>query len=639
MQTLKVQAAGLTGLMEAVPSNPGFRVNEAGADSVWLGGTVGRDFILCRSERAPYYVRGLTALAYVLKDESLMEKAARWMDNWFSRQDADGNLRARGVGDYEWWPRMLIVDAVRFYFEATGDERALAFLTRYFVFQAKQLPRRPLTRNLRSPEGISWASFRGGDNLEQVAWLYRRSGDPHLLELAREIVRQTYPWEERFLSEKPIHCHGVNLAHGLRKPAAQYRLWPEEKLARAASEGLSKVMAQHGQPAAVFSGDEKTHGREPAAGTELCTVVELLRSYQTLAAVFGDRAYTDSLERLAYNALPAALAPDFRSHQYFSQPNQAYCTLGPHGFHNNRLDPPFPIGPWYRDALTFGAPAGYPCCFYNFHLGWPLFTAGMWLQDGDRGLAVAAYGPCAVETEVNGVKVSVEEETAYPFEELIEFSIQTGSPVFFTLTLPVPRWCRGAEAKVGETRYSGTAGNKIVIERLWNGEEKVLLQLPMEPHMAPWDSALIVERGPLLFVYNPEELWLTAGGSAAFPTFEVLPRAEKPSRRGKKYIFAEPPCWNYGLRAEDGAAVETNSAAETETGFREPWRRESAPVKLTVKGYRLSAWKRSVGRRGLNAGPLPEISASQVPSEDITLIPYGAARLRISIFPAVRPMK
>lgn len=289
LNTLKQQATGLSGHLEEVPPHPGFRVNYVGSDSVWLGGTVGRDFILCRSERAPYYVRGLTALAYVLKDAALMEKAARWMESWFSRQDADGNLRARGVGDYEWWPRMLIADAVRFYFEATGDERALAFLSRFFAFQAKHLHQHPLTRNLRSPEGISWATFRGGDNLEQVAWLYRRSGDPYLLKLARELIRQTYPWEERFLSDKPIHCHGVNLAHGLRKPAVQYRLWPDEKLARAAFKGLSRVMAQHGQPAAVFSGDEKTHGRGPAAGTELCTVVELLRTYQTLAAVFGDR--------------------------------------------------------------------------------------------------------------------------------------------------------------------------------------------------------------------------------------------------------------------------------------------------------------------------------------------------------------
>jgi hypothetical protein len=636
LNTLKLQAAGLTGQLEEVPLRQGFRVNEAGADSVWLGGTVGEDFILCRSERAPYYVRGLTALAYVLKDAALMETAARWMENWFMRQDSDGNLRARGVSDYEWWPRMLITDAVRFYFEATGDERALSFLSRYFSFQAKQLRRHPLTRNLRSPEGISWASFRGGDNLDQAAWLYRRTGEPYLLDLAREINRQTFPWEERFLSEKPILSHGVNLAHGLRKPAVQYQLWPEEQLARASFEGLSKVMEQHGQPAAVFSGDEKTHGRGPAQGTELCTVVELLRTYQTLAAVFGGSAYTESLERLAYNALPAALAPDFRSHQYFSQPNQVYCTLGRHGFHNNRLDPPYPIGPWYRDALTFGAPAGYPCCFYNFHLGWPLFTAGMFLRNGERGLAAAAYGPCAVNVEIDGVKVSMEEETAYPFDGFIELTIQTGSPLHFSLSLPVPRWCREAEARVGEVRYCAGLDDQIVIDRLWCGGDKVLLRLPMEPSATPWcGDALIVERGPLLFVYSPEELWVPAGGSTAFPTYEVLPQPEKPFRRGKRYFFVEPPCWNYGLSAEEGMAVETDLVTAKKPDLQEPWHRNFTPVKLRVKGYRLTAWERSTGRRGLNAGPLPRDPVPQTPKEEIILIPYGAARLRISIFPAV----
>ena len=85
----------------------------------------------------------------------------------------------------------------------------------------------------------------------------------------------------------------------------------------------------HGQVTGMFSGDECLAGRNPLQGTELCAVVEFMYSLETLFATFGNPMFGDRLERVAFNALPAAISPDMWSHQYDQQVNQVQCTINP----------------------------------------------------------------------------------------------------------------------------------------------------------------------------------------------------------------------------------------------------------------------------------------------------------------------
>ena len=65
-----------------------------------------------------------------------------------------------------------------------------------------------------------------------------------------------------------------------------------------------------------------------------------------------------------------------------------------------------------------------------------------------------------------------------------------------------------------------------------------------------------------------------------------------------------------------------------------PFSQQNTPIEIKAKGRQIPSWK--IDKNGL-VDVLPSYPATtDQPIEDITLIPMGAARLRISAFPVVK---
>jgi hypothetical protein len=439
---LEIQAEGLTGRLPEI-------WKDVGPDSGWLGGS-GESW-----ERGPYYLDGLLPLAYLLKDEKLVASAQPWIEWVIASQGDDGQFGPPANDD--WWPRMIMLKALMQYAEATGDERVVPFCTNYFHFQAKQLKSRPL---------FYWAQARGGENLLSIQWLFNRTGEAFLLELAHEIHRQTIDWTGIFTHfpiwqpqfQYDLRVHVVNVAMALKEPALYYLLTGNPMHRDAALKGIQGLMTYHGQVHGMFSGDELLAGTHPSQGTELCAVVEYMFTLENLTRILGEAAYADILEKVAFNALPATITADWHGHQYDQQVNQVMCTLAKRNWTANG-----------DESNLFGLEPNFGCCTANMHQGWPKFAARLWMATADLGVAAIAYAPCRINALVaDGVPVSLQVETQYPFSEEITIRAHISKPARFPIKLRSPGWCQAPQLKInGESQSIANmaSGGFVSIER------------------------------------------------------------------------------------------------------------------------------------------------------------------------------
>jgi Beta-L-arabinofuranosidase, GH127 middle domain/Beta-L-arabinofuranosidase, GH127 catalytic domain len=598
---LRLQAQGLTGhLDEFWP--------DVGPDSAWLGGT-GEGW-----ERGPYYLDGLLPLAYLLDDPKLIAKARPWVEWTLTHQAADGAIGP--AKNRDWWPIMIMLKVLTQYQEATGDPRVIPLMEKYYAYQARSLAGNPLK---------SWAIYRWQDELASILWLYNRNGDARLLNFARQLKGEGFDWRKLFedfpfpgkvaRDRASLSSHGVNNAMGL-KTEALWQLISKDPADRAATARMFHVLDEYqGLPNGMFSADEHFAGRNPSQGTELCAVVETMFSLELDSAVLGDAWLGDRLEKIAYNPLPGGQTADLWSHQYDQQPNQVLCSLGRRDWSTN--------GP---ESNVFGLEPNYGCCTANLHQGWPKFAASLWMASADDGLAAVAYAPSQVRTTVKGVEVAVDETTGYPFRDRITLTVSPASDIRFPLHLRIPGWAAGATILVNGQAAAGIQpGTYDRIDREWRKGDRVEITFPMRVRTVPgFNGSVSVERGPLVYSLRIEESWSKLRQTGPVTDWEVYP--------------ASP--WNYGLRLDSANPAASFEVAEAPITV-QPFSSSHPPVVLKVKALRLPGWvivddSAAAPPRSPVVLPAKEEMVNPPKERTVTLIPYGAARLRITSFPVLQ---
>lgn len=580
-------------------------------------------------ERGPYYAKGLLSLAFALDDTMLKARAKKWVDAILASQRENG---AFGPKDRNWWANMIALWLVRDWAEATGDKRVVPFLEKYFNFQKTEFAECPISGD------SMWAVARTGDEMDVVFWLYEQTGKDEWLEFARTLSKESADWTTYYRrggapggdKKTGYRCHIVNFMQGLKTPALQWRLDGDARKRDAYHSAFDPegwVMRMCGRPDRMVNGSEPLIDRSATGGTELCAIAERILSCQTHLTVFADVEVADDLEMVAYNSLPATLAPDGKGIRYYCLLNQPACLNKFLLFANN--------GDRNVGAICPGPHAGFGCCRSNFHLAWPKFAQSMWMAR-DGGLAAIAYGPCDVSTPT----ADIIETGDYPFGPNVTFKVTRAKGGTWPLFVRIPGWCSEAKVAVnGKDAGNVAAGTFKRIDREWKSGDEVTLVLPMEARISHWEmDAVAVTRGPLLYSFEVpmeerkvekykvpyEKEWIDNFGGD-FPRKELLPKGP----------------WNYvlslGKNGKTGDGILDDAKVSVVLVPSDPFVPGNAPVTISVPAKRsdFGGWGYM---REVTTGRAVDPPPSPVPDEGgemetLKLVPFGSTQLRISLFP------
>ena len=574
-------------------------------------------------EEVPYWLRGYARLAYVLDDKRMLDEAKVWIEGTLrsQRQDGDfGPIQIRG-GRRDLWAQMLMLQVLQSYFEHTGDPRVVPFMTSYFRWQSNV----PDDRFLKD----YWENSRGGDNLASVYWLYNITGDAFLLELATKIDRNTANWRQ---ADNLPNWHVVNIAECYREPAVYSLQSGKQSDVEAAGRNFRMVRDRYGQvPGGMFGADENARPghTDPHQAAETCSFVEQVWSNLVMSEITGDLSWAANTEDVAFNSMPAAFTPDYRALRYLTAPNQVVSDSRNHAPGVANEGPFFLMNPFSSR-----------CCQHNHSSAWVNYAEHAWMATGDDGLAAVLYaqGELKAKAGAGGGAVTLVTNTKYPFEERVQITIKESPPGGFPLYLRVPAWAEGATVGLNgrPVTVAAKAGAYVRLMQDWKAGDTVSLLLPMRLSVRTWaqnKDSVSVGYGPLTFALKIEEKyravssektaiadsgWRPEADPRKWPSFEILP--------------ASP--WNYAL------VIDGTDVARSFEVVRKPWPSNdqpfvnaAAPIELRAKGRRLPGW--TLDEHGLT-GALPQSPVkTDEPLVDLTLVPMGGARLRISAFPSV----
>lgn len=594
-------------------------------------------------EGGAYWFDGLVGLGYILHDDLLINQAKARLDavvtnmnengimfmSWLNRNNPDDVKATERALEWPMWANGLLGRALAYYYAGSGDKQVLRALETAFSGNR---------RWVRMASSNPWPAFQtytwtGNKEIKETLTEFFTEGADIKEGDGTEIrdykvggsIGSVWSWNKfkRMPDEKPgaeRNDHGVTFCEGTSPWALGYLWTGKPEFLKAPVRWHEIIERDSMQPYGVPVFDEYGGPTGAFRGTETCDVAGYMWGQILLLTIGGQGRMGDRVERAFFNAAPACVARDFKTHVYLQSPNRIANLSLPSGGDN----PPI--------RFTYQKTHGPLCCTAVLNRILPNYVMHMWMATYDNGLAATHYGPCKVSALVaDHVPAELTCRTDFPFNEIINITVKPAHEATFPLSFRIPGWCENPAIAVNgrAIKSAPDARGFVRVERSWKPGDMVSLQFPMSVRVkvgrdnndgiarngitrewrrdnntnaAPYAS---VSYGPLLFSLPIPD---TTNANTPDPTTK----------------------WNYALEAQGrGAKLGADITVErSPMSGKWNWPLES-PLKLRAHAVTFD-WKPTENQALPSA---PVAVSKEVRPEKIILIPYGCTKFRVSMFP------
>jgi DUF1680 family protein len=245
------------------------------------------------------------------------------------------------------------------------------------------------------------------------------------------------------------------------------------------------------------------------AYNETCAAIGDVYWNHRLFLLTGDSKYYDIIERSLYNGLISGISEDGRK---FFYPNPLESD-GKYLFN---------MGACSRQSWF-----DCSCCPTNLIRFIPSVPGLIYATD-KSGLFVNLFISNQTSVLVQGSKIQISQQTGYPWDGKVEFTLMPEKKSTFTVNIRIPVWARNQVLRGHLYSYMGDSLSKITLKinrkeikpvirngyaeitKEWNPNDKITLNLPMPVRRVTTDEKVVTnshqvafERGPI--VYCAEE--------------------------------------------------------------------------------------------------------------------------------------
>lgn len=235
------------------------------------------------------------------------------------------------------------------------------------------------------------------------------------------------------------------------------------------------------------------------AYSETCAGIGLFFWGNRMLNMELDSRYADVMERVLYNVILSGVSLDGTKY-FYTNPLEVWPEAV-----RKRFDLKHVVltrQPWFDCA----------CCPPN--IARFLASVGQYFYSQDSSALYAhLFGEGTMVTELGGVKVTVSQETDYPWWGEVAFRFQPEEPVRFTFGVRIPGWCRNPEFLVnGKKEEFSVSRGYALFKRAWKKGDEVMANFPMQvervkanPLVRYLNGRVAITRGPIVYCIEEKD--------------------------------------------------------------------------------------------------------------------------------------